>query len=56
MKIECPICGVQGFLEVIGNYARVKHYKGFINGKGVYEHHKVPTDLISSLIPKPLLE
>ena len=41
MKIECPICGVIGILEVRGQSQRVLHYKGFVDGKRVYEKHPV---------------
>ena len=39
MKVECPVCHVQGILEVRGNSQRVLHYRGFINGKRLYERH-----------------
>ena len=41
MKIECPVCGIEGFLEVRGNSRRVVHYRGFSDGKRVYERHSV---------------
>jgi len=41
MKVECPVCGVQGILEQRGNSSRVLHYKGFFNGKRVYEKHSI---------------
>ena len=40
-KIFCPVCGIQGFLEKRGNSLRVKHYKGYFNGKRVYETHNI---------------
>ena len=39
MKIECPVCHVQGILEQRGNSARVLHYRGIFNGKRLYEKH-----------------
>jgi hypothetical protein len=39
VKVECPVCGVEGFLEVRGNSQRVLHYKSFVNGRRVYERH-----------------
>jgi hypothetical protein len=39
LKVECPVCHVQGILEVRGNSQRVLHYKGFFNGKRLYERH-----------------
>ena len=47
MKIECPVCGVIGILEVRGNSHRVLHYKGFVDGKRVYEKHSVKMGSIS---------
>ena len=41
MKVECPVCGVEGFLEVRGNSKRVLHYRGFRDGKRVYVKHAV---------------
>ena len=41
MKVECPVCGVQGFLEIRGNSQRVCHYKGMVDGKRVYERHPI---------------
>ena len=39
MKIDCPICHVQGILEQRGNSQRVLHYRGFVDGKRLYERH-----------------
>ena len=39
MKVLCPVCGVEGILEQRGNSSRVLHYKGFFDGKRVYERH-----------------
>jgi len=41
MNVECPICHMQGTLEIRGNSQRVSHYKGFIDGKRIYEKHTV---------------
>jgi hypothetical protein len=41
MKILCPLCGVQGHLQVRGNSQRVLHYKGFVDGKRMYERHRM---------------
>jgi hypothetical protein len=41
MKIECPICHVEGVLQQRGNSYRVQHYQGFENGKRIYLYHKV---------------
>ena len=50
VKIVCPICGIQGFLQIRSNSARVQHYQGFINGKRKYVYHKVDETLLSSIM------
>ena len=41
MKIQCPVCHVEGVLQVRGKSARVQHYQGFENGKRIYLYHKM---------------
>lgn len=41
MKVDCPVCGVEGHLQVRENSQRVLHYKGFVNGKRVYERRRM---------------
>ena len=41
MKILCPLCGVEGHLQVRGNSQRVVHYRSFVNGKIVYAGHRM---------------
>ena len=41
MKVECPVCHVQGILEQRGNSQRVLHYRGISNGKRLYEKHSI---------------
>ena len=41
MKVKCPICGIEGFLEKRGNSYRIKHYKSYINGKRKYIVHSL---------------
>ena len=41
MKVECPVCHMQGILEKRGNSERVLHYKGYSNGKRIYEKHTI---------------
>ncbi len=38
-RVKCW-CGIEGTLEIRGNSKRILHYKGFINGKRVYEKHR----------------
>ena len=40
MKVECPVCHVQGVLQQRGKSSRIQHYVGFQNGKRVYLYHK----------------
>jgi hypothetical protein len=41
MKVLYPVCNIEGILEQRGNSQRVLHYKGFINGKRMYEKHNL---------------
>lgn len=41
MKVQCPVCGIEGILETRGKSQRVLHYQGFINGKRIYEKHTI---------------
>jgi len=50
MKVKCPVCGIEGFLQIRGSSARIQHYKGFINGKRKYEYHKIPKSLLPSIM------
>ena len=48
-KIECPICGISGFLQVRGTNVMVQHYPGFKDNKRIYTYHKVPYSLFENL-------
>ena len=48
-KIECPTCGVSGFLQVRGTNVMVQHYQGFRDNKRVYSYHRVPYELFQNL-------
>ena len=50
MKIKCPVCGIQGFLQRRGNSFRVQHYIGYRNGKRKYTYHKVPSEIAKKLM------
>ena len=41
MKVRCPKCGVEGFLQKRNNSCRVQHYQGFANGKRLYAYHRI---------------
>jgi len=47
--VECPQCGILGFLEVRGSSGRIKHYDGYVNGKRVYHYHNVPTEQLAQM-------
>jgi hypothetical protein len=41
VKVYCPVCGVQGFLEVRGKSRRVIHYRGMVSGKRICKRHSI---------------
>ncbi len=41
MKVECPVCNLQGLLQQRGNSSRIQHYVGYKDGKRVYLYHKL---------------
>ncbi len=43
MKIECPVCGVEGYLQQRGNSFRVGHYRGYNSKTGtrIVGWHKI---------------
>ncbi len=49
MKVECPICGIQGFIEQRGNSYRIKHYVGFNGNQGKYLIHTVSKEFTNNL-------
>ncbi len=40
-KVECPVCGREGSLEIRGGSQRVVHYEGKRDGKLVLTRHNV---------------
>ena len=48
-KIDCPICGISGFLQVRGTNVMVQHYQGLRNSKRMYSYHRVPYELFQNL-------
>ena len=55
MKIKCPVCGIQGFLEVRKRSPRIKHYMGIKNNKRIYQIHVIDYSQIRNLIPSDSL-
>ena len=49
MKVRCPICGIEGFLEIRGSSRRVVHYRGIVDGKRVYEKHRIDSRFDSQM-------
>ena len=50
MKVECPICGVMGHLQVRGQSARVGHFQGYEGNTRIVEWHKVDASNLDSVI------
>jgi hypothetical protein len=42
MKIQCPVCGVDGILQQRGNSQRIQHYEGIVQGIRKYHYHSLP--------------
>ena len=42
MKMLCPVCNVQGILQVRGSSKRIVHYS-WVNGKRIFTYHKMDT-------------
>ena len=51
MRVKCQVCQVDGYLQVLGNYARVRHYKGInpITKKSEFFYHQQSRDYIENL-------
>ena len=41
MRIECEQCHKSGYLQVLGNSARIRHYYKIIDGKSTFYHHQI---------------
>ena len=49
MKIECPVCGIVGYVEKRGNSVRIKHYEGMQDNTRKYVIHSLSRDQFSLL-------
>ena len=49
MKILCPACGMEGYLQKRGNSLRIQHYLEYTNGKRMYKYHKISREYLDSL-------
>lgn len=41
MRIECEQCHQVGYLQILGNYARVRHYDKIKDGKSTFYYHQI---------------
>jgi hypothetical protein len=48
MRIECEQCHQTGYQQVLGNYARIRHYKGLnpITKKSEFFYHQQSKDYV----------
>ena len=51
MRVKCETCGIEGYLQVLGNYARIRHYSGIdpTNKKSKFYYHQQSKAYIESL-------
>jgi hypothetical protein len=49
MKVKCPVCGVEGFMEQRGNSYRIKHYLAYNGNQREYSIHRLSQDCINAL-------
>jgi hypothetical protein len=51
VKIKCEVCKIEGYLQQLGNYFRVRHYAGIgANGKSKFYYHQQSKDYALSQI------
>jgi len=49
MKILCPVCNIEGHLQIRGNSVRVQHYLEYTDGKRKYQYHRIGREYLESL-------
>ena len=49
MKVVCPKCGVEGYLEKHGSKYRIRHYVGYKEGRRIYQYHYISEDQVKAL-------
>lgn len=49
MKVKCPICDVEGFIEQRGNNYRIKGYVGYNGNQRKYLMHTVDKECLDSV-------
>jgi hypothetical protein len=48
MKMVCPVCGIEGSLQVRGKSARIGHYRGYSEKTRIVEWHMVPYEMVNN--------
>ena len=41
VRIECSECHQAGYLQILGNYARIRHYDKIKDGKSTFYYHQI---------------
>ena len=41
VRIVCEQCKELGYLQVLGNYCRIRHYDKIIDGKSTFHYHQI---------------
>jgi len=55
MRINCEVCGIEGYLQTLGDYHRVRHYEG-INpeaGESKFHYHQESKDWVQKKLSFP---
>jgi hypothetical protein len=50
MKVECPVCGLEGHIQVRGNSARIGHYVGYRGSTRIVAWHKVDSQSLEMMV------
>ena len=52
MKVKCEVCGIEGYLQTIGNYHRVRHYLNIdlITKKSKFTYHQQDKEYIDRIL------
>jgi len=48
LKVKCPICGIEGYLQERGNSVRVSHYIGYQGKISIIQWHVVGKELVKN--------
>ena len=50
VRITCPVCGMEGHLQIRGSSARIDHYIRYRNGTRVVEWHRLDVQGLESVV------